>query len=69
MDRIIVRHVFPAMGTLGRLWCQRNYPSHHRSEDINLINSYVYNVNDWVPVDPDTGDEGDVLLELLPTRA
>lgn len=56
MDRIIVRHVFPAMGYAGAIWVTRSYPSNTRSADINLINSYVYNVNDWVPVDPDTGE-------------
>ncbi len=55
MDRIIVRHVFPATGYAGAITVTREDPSFTRSADINLINSYVYNVNDWVPVDPDTG--------------
>jgi hypothetical protein len=56
MDRIIVRHVWPASGYSGAIYVAREDPSYSRSADINLINSLVYNVNDWMPVDPDTGD-------------
>jgi hypothetical protein len=56
IDRCIIRHVWPATGYAGAIQISRDDPSHARSADINLINSYVYDVNDWMPVDPDTGD-------------
>jgi hypothetical protein len=57
IDRCIIRHVWPAMGQAGAIWFSGTEGSSGtRNADINLINSYVYNVNDWVPVDPDTGE-------------
>jgi hypothetical protein len=55
IDRCIVRNVWPATGYSGAIIVSNEDPSFARSTDINLINSLVYNVNDWVPVDPDTG--------------
>ena len=57
IDRCIVRHVWPATGSAGAIWFRHTEgASSIRNTDINLINSYVYDVNDWVPVDPDTGE-------------
>jgi hypothetical protein len=56
VDRCIIRYVWPAMGQAGAIWLHGlEGSSGVRNTDINLINNLVYNVNDWVPVDPDTG--------------
>lgn len=54
IDRCIIRHVWPATGYAGVIVVSA-WDEAARSTDVNLINSYVYNVNDWVPIDPDTG--------------
>jgi hypothetical protein len=56
IDRCIIRHVWPATGSTGVVYMSASEGNTGvRNSDINIINSYVYNVNDWVPVDPDTG--------------
>jgi hypothetical protein len=57
VDRCIFRYVWPASGNGGAIIQFASTEGHtsDRSTDINFINNLVYNINDWVPVDPDTG--------------
>lgn len=55
VDRCIFYHVWPDSAMSPSVIVARNGAYEARSTDVNLINSYAYDIHDWNPTDPDDG--------------